>query len=168
MKVYLEIEGVRRAIELERASDGVYTASVDGEAMEVHATLLRPGVLSLVLEGRAYRVVAEETVESEDSAVHVGRERYAYRMDDPRSLRSRRRANEHGDGPRTLKASMPGRVIRLLAAEGEAVAAGQGVLVIEAMKMQNEMKSPKEGVVSKVLVTPGEAVGAGQDLVVIE
>lgn len=168
MKVYLEIAGERRAIGLERTAEGSYSASVDGEEHEVHATLLRPGVLSLLMGGRAYRVVAEETVESEDAAVHVGRERFAYRMDDPRSLRSRLRANEHGDGPRTLKASMPGRVVRLLAAEGDAVAAGQGVLVIEAMKMQNEIKSPKDGLVMRLLVAPGEAVGAGQDLAVIE
>lgn len=168
MKVYLEIAGERREIQLERAADGLYRAVIDGEQIEVHAEELRPGIVSLLMEGRAYRVVAEETVENEDSAVHVGQKRYAYRMDDPRSLRSRLRANDHGDGPRTLKASMPGRVVRVLTAEGEAVAAGQGVLVIEAMKMQNELKSPKEGVVARLLVSPGDAVGAGQDLAVIE
>ncbi len=168
MKVYLEIAGERREIQLERAADGLYRAVLDGRAVEVHAEELRPGVLSLLMDGRAYRVVAEETVESEDWAVHVGRERFAYRMDDPRSLRSRLRANEHGDGPRTLKASMPGRVVRVLAAEGDAVTVGQGVLVIEAMKMQNEVKSPKDGVVARLLAAPGDAVGAGQDLAVIE
>lgn len=168
VKVYLEIAGEQREIRLERAADGLYRALIDGTEMEVHAEELRPGVVSLLMEGRAYRIVAEETVETEDSAVHVGRERFAYRMDDPRSLRSRLRANEHGDGPKTLKASMPGRVVRVLAAEGDSVAAGQGVLVIEAMKMQNELKAPKDGVVGKLLVAPGEAVGAGQDLAVIE
>lgn len=168
MKVWIEIAGERREIGLESAADGVYRAVVDGEELEVHVEILRPGVVSLLMEGRAYRVVSEETVESEDSAVHVGRERFGYRMEDPRSLRSRRRGNEHGAGPHTLKASMPGRVVRVLTAEGEAVAAGQGVLVIEAMKMQNELKSPKEGVVTRLLVRPGEAVGSGQDLAVIE
>lgn len=168
VKVYLEIAGERQEIQLERAADGLYRAVIDGEELEVHAEELRPGIVSLLMEGRAYRIVAEETVETEDPAVHVGRERFAYRMDDPRSLRSRLRANEHGDGPKTLKASMPGRVVRVLVAEGDAVAAGEGVLVIEAMKMQNEVKSPKDGVVGKLLVAPGEAVGAGQDLAVIE
>lgn len=168
MKVYVEIAGERREIRLESAGDGLYRATVDGEESEIHAEVLRPGVLSLLMEGKAYRVVAEETTEAEDSAVHVGRERFAYRMEDPRSLRSRRRANEHGEGPLTLKASMPGRVVRLLTAEGDPVSAEQGVLVVEAMKMQNEVKSPKEGVVVKLLVAPGEAVGAGQDLAVIE
>lgn len=168
MKRYVEIAGVRREIRLECTTDGNYRAVVDGEEREIRAELVRPGVLSLLMEGRAYRVVAEETTEAEDPAVHVGRERFAYRLEDPRSLRSRRRSSEHGEGPLTLKASMPGRVVRLLAAEGETVSAGQGVLVIEAMKMQNEVKSPKDGVVAKLLVGPGEAVGSGQPLAVIE
>jgi len=168
MKVWVEIAGERREVRLEADAGGVYRVTVDGEEREIQAELLRPGVLSLLMDGRAYRVVAEETTEAEDSAVHVGRERFAYRMEDPRSLRSRRRTNEHGEGPLTVKASMPGRVVRLLAAEGDAVTAGQGVLVVEAMKMQNEVKAPKEGVVAKLLVASGDAVGAGQDLVVIE
>lgn len=168
MKVWIEVAGERREIRLDVDADGLYRATVDGEEREIHAEVLRPGILSLLISGRAYRVVGEETVEAEDSAVHVGRERFSYRMEDPRSLRSRRRASEHGEGPLTLKASMPGRVVRLVAAEGEAVSAGQGVLVVEAMKMQNEVKSPKEGVVVKLLVAQGETVGAGQDLAVIE
>ena len=168
VKVYLEIAGERREIHLERAADGLYRAVVDELEVVVHVEELRPGVVSLLMEGRAYRVVAEETLESEGAAVHVDRERFAYRLEDPRSLRSRLRANDHGDGPRTLKASMPGRVVRVLAAAGDAVSVGQGVLVIEAMKMQNEVKSPKDGVVARLLVAPGDAVGAGQDLAVIE
>lgn len=168
MKLYLDIAGERREVRLENIAEGVYTASVDGAEVEAHAETLRPGVLSLLIDGRAYRVVAEETTEAEDSAVHVGRERFSYSVEDPRSLRSRRGVGAHGEGPQTLKASMPGRVVRLLAAEGDAVAAGQGVLVIEAMKMQNEVKSPKDGVVSRLLVAPGEAVAAGRDLAVIE
>lgn len=168
MKIWVEIAGERREIGLEATADGVYRVKVDGEQTEIDAELLRPGVLSLLMDGRAYRVVAEETAEAEDPAVHVGRERFAYRLEDPRSLQSRRRANEQGEGPLTMKASMPGRVVRLLTAEGDPVSAGQGVLVVEAMKMQNEVKSPKDGVVVKLLVEPGEAVGAGQDLAVIE
>lgn len=168
MKLYLEIAGEHREIRLESIAEGVYKATVNGAEMEIQAETLRPGVLSLLIDGRAYRVVAEEATEAEDAAMHVGRERFAYRVEDPRSLRSRRGAGAHGDGPQTLKASMPGRVVRLLAAEGDAVVAGQGVLVIEAMKMQNEVKSPRDGVVSRLLVAPGEAVGAGRDLAVIE
>jgi biotin carboxyl carrier protein len=168
VKRYVEIAGKRLEIRLECTTDGNCRAVVDGEEMEIRAEMLRPGVLSLLIDGRAYRVVAEETTEAEDSAVHVGRERFAYRLEDPRSLRSRLRSSEHGEGPLTLKASMPGRVVRLLSAEGDRVSAGQGVLVIEAMKMQNEVKSPKDGVLTKLMVGPGDAVGSGQQLAVIE
>lgn len=168
MKVYVEIAGARREVSLERDAEGALTARVEGEVVAMNAELLRPGILSLLIEGRAYRVVLEGAENSEEAAVHVGRERFAYRVEDPRSLQSRRRAGGSTEGPQTLKSSMPGRVVRTLVAEGDSVAAGQGVLVIEAMKMQNEVKSPKEGTVARLLVAPGDAVSGGQDLAVIE
>jgi biotin carboxyl carrier protein len=63
---------------------------------------------------------------------------------------------------------MPGKVIRLLVADGDTVAAGQGILVVEAMKMQNEIKSPKDGVVKNLKAEPGATVSAGQTLALIE
>jgi biotin carboxyl carrier protein len=63
---------------------------------------------------------------------------------------------------------MPGRVVRLLVAEGAGVEAGQGIVVVEAMKMQNEIKSPKKGVVKQILATPGAAVNPGDVLAVVE
>ena len=98
----------------------------------------------------------------------VGHERFGAVVRDPRSLRSRRRSDSGSEGVRKVTASMPGKVIRILAPPGTAVEAGQGVLVIEAMKMQNEMKSPKKGKVKKVNVTEGAAVEAGQVLAEIE
>lgn len=166
MTIYLEIAGQRTKVQMDRDAEGQYWATLDGQAVDVDAQMLQPGVLSLIVEGRAHRVVLEEAVE--ETAVHVGRERHVYRVDDPRSLRSRRRVGENGDGPATLKASMPGRVVRVVHAKGDAVAAGQGVLVIEAMKMQNEVKSPKDGTVAQLLVAPGDTVSAGQVLAVIE
>jgi biotin carboxyl carrier protein len=63
---------------------------------------------------------------------------------------------------------MPGKVVRVLAAEKTEVDAGQGVLVVEAMKMQNELKSPKKGIVQKIIATEGTAVNAGDVLAVVE
>jgi biotin carboxyl carrier protein len=63
---------------------------------------------------------------------------------------------------------MPGRVIRVLVSEGDEVAAGQGIVVVEAMKMQNEMPSPKAGRVASVSVKPGDAVASGQVLAAVE
>ena len=63
---------------------------------------------------------------------------------------------------------MPGKVVRVLVAAGDAVEAGQGLLVVEAMKMQNEMKSPRDGIIAKILVAEGATVAAGETLVVIQ
>jgi biotin carboxyl carrier protein len=72
------------------------------------------------------------------------------------------------EGRQSVVATMPGRVVRVLAAVGDRVAAGQAVVVLEAMKMENEMRAPKEGVVREVRATPGAAIDAGAVLVVID
>ena len=89
-------------------------------------------------------------------------------MEDPRSLKGRKGAGAGVDGPRAVKAPMPGRVVRVLVGVGDEVAEQQGVVVIEAMKMQNELKSPKAGRVVRVAAVVGETVGSGDVLVVVE
>ncbi|MGB7601077.1 MAG: biotin/lipoyl-containing protein, partial [Candidatus Sulfotelmatobacter sp.] len=77
-----------------------------------------------------------------------------------------RAADDHG--PKNIVAPMPGKVVRLLVREGDEVEMGAGVAVVEAMKMQNEIKSPKKGTVQKILVTEGAAVNAGDVLAIVE
>jgi biotin carboxyl carrier protein len=97
----------------------------------------------------------------------VGSQRFAAEVRDPRSLRSRSRAaDEHG--PKKLTAPMPGKIVRVLVAQGAEVEAGAGILVVEAMKMQNEVKSPKKGTIQKILVSEGAAVNAGEVLAIVE
>jgi biotin carboxyl carrier protein len=169
MKIHIEIDGCLRKVELSHPAEnegGFWRATIDGQAVTAEARLLRPGVLSLILDGRSYRIVLEDA--AEDPALYVGSRRVVYRMEDPRSLKSRRARAGAGDGPKTLKASMPGRVVRVLAAKGEEVKAHQGIVVIEAMKMQNELKSPKDGRIADLRVAPGDTVSAGDVLAVIE
>jgi len=166
MKFSLEIDGQTRQVEIEPADlPGQWRIQVDGHEVEADAHLVRPGVLSLLIAGHSHRVVLD--MEHYEPALHLGAKRIPYRVDDPRSLRSRRR---HGrtDGPVTLRASMPGRIVRLLVEKGDTVAAHQGILVIEAMKMQNEIKSPKEGRVADLRVSPGDTVASGDTLAIIE
>jgi biotin carboxyl carrier protein len=166
MKFNLEIDGQTRQVEIDPAdSPGQWRIRIDGEAVDADAHLIRPGVMSLLIAGRAHRVVLDHG--SGDPALHIGRHRMPYRAEDPRSLRSRRR-HAGTDGPASVKASMPGRVVRVLVEKGDHVAAHQGVLVIEAMKMQNELKSPKDGRVAEIRVSPGETVAAGDTLAIIE
>ena len=172
MKFNLEIDGQIRTVELEpRERDGQYRATINGELVEFEARLMRPGVLLLFLGGRSHRVVREDNAPAGNgngSAVMVGGRRYPYRVEDPRSLKARRAHGGGADGPRSIKASMPGRVVRVLAARGEEVEAQQGVVVIEAMKMQNELKSPKAGIVAEIRVAAGDTVAAGDVLAVVE
>lgn len=121
-------------------------------------------VLSLLFDGKSF---AFERDPSTGALTLAGR-RYEVEVRDPRSLRSRRAAASNEAGPRQLTAPMPGKVVRILAAAGSSVEAGQGVLVVEAMKMQNELKSPKAGKVQKILVAEGAAVNAGDALAIVE
>lgn len=135
---------------------------------ELSFSAVRSGeeVLSLLLDGISYEV--KQDVAGQTRCVTLAGRRYECEVRDPRSLRSRRKAADAEHGPRKLLASMPGKVVRVLKAEGATVEAGEGVLVVEAMKMQNELKSPKNGSVKKILVAEGAAVNAGDTLAIVE
>jgi biotin carboxyl carrier protein len=169
--VWLEIGGKKRRVELGGtpvggAVTGAMECSVDGRAMNADVRLLEPGVMSLLItsaEGqKQYRCVLD------GDGVLIGGRRYGFEVEDPRSLQGRRGAGAGTEGPRSVKAPMPGRVVRLLVEVGEDVEEGQGVVVIEAMKMQNELKSPKAGRVVRVGAAVGDTVGSGDVLVVVE
>jgi biotin carboxyl carrier protein len=139
---------------------------IDGETTQVDVQLLQPGVLSLLIGGRAYRCILDEGPTGR--AVLLEGKRLAYALENPRSLRARRSAGADENGPVPIKSPMPGRVARVLAAPGDVVEALQGILVIEAMKMQNEMKAPKAGTVVRIHVAEGDTVTAGQVLAIVE
>src|SRR4030095_177127 len=90
------------------------------------------------------------------------------RIYDPKRLRGFAGVGEHADGLAEIKTAMPGKVVRILLKDGVAVEKGDGVLVVEAMKMQNELKSPKAGTVKEIRVTEGDTVSAGDILALIE
>ncbi|HTV83541.1 MAG TPA: biotin/lipoyl-containing protein [Acidobacteriaceae bacterium] len=166
MRLQMEIDGQSRQVQIEAAeAPGLWNVRVDGEIVEADARLLRPGVLSLLIDGRSHRVVLDG--DSSDPALLLDGQRIPCRVEDPRSLRSRRR-HPGADAPVVLKASMPGRVVRVLVEKGQEVAAHQPVVVIEAMKMQNELKSPREGRVADLRAIPGATVASGETLAVIE
>lgn len=126
---------------------------------------VEPGIYSVLLDGRSFEVRMEPTPGGQIAAVEGLR--LAVEVEDPRRLRHRA-AGVFGEGRAKVTAPMPGKVVRLLAAEGDQVEAGQGLLVVEAMKMQNEVKSPKAGRVAALSVQAGGAVAAGDVLAVIE
>jgi biotin carboxyl carrier protein len=134
--------------------------------MQLDAISTQDGVLSILLDGKSYEVKQETT--GTDFNVVVGGVRFPAQVRDTRSLRSRRGKDTGSEGVKKIVAPMPGKVVRILAQPGTAVEHGQGVIVIEAMKMQNELKSPKKGIVRKLTVREGAAVEAGQTLAEVE
>jgi len=158
------IDGKNYRLDLNQV-DGRWSCELDGREIEVDAVLARPNVLSLRIGNKAYEVKCERV--ASDVHIWVGSRRFAPEVRDPRSLRSRSRSvDDHV--PRKLTAPMPGKVVRILLAQGSEVEVGAGILVVEAMKMQNEVKSPKKGTIQKILVTTGSAVNAGDVLAIVE
>jgi biotin carboxyl carrier protein len=159
------IEGKPHRLGLVRNGNS-WDCHLDGVSLTVDAIYSRPNVISLIIDGKAYEVKREQT--PTDLHIWVSGARYTAEVRDPRSLRSRRASAEAGQGPRKLAAPMPGKVVRVLVGEKDEVEPGQGLLVVEAMKMQNELKSPKKGTVQKLMVAEGASVNAGDVLAIIE
>lgn len=159
------IDGKDYRLELARAETG-WQCRLDGREMQVDAVLTRRDVLSVLIGGKAYEIKREHT--ASDMHLWVGSVRYLAELRDPRSLRSRKGAGADEKGPKKLVAPMPGKVVRVLIGEQHAVEAGQSVLVVEAMKMQNEIKSPKKGTVQKIVAAEGANVNAGDVLAIVE
>ena len=135
----------------------------DNEEVEVDAVRPVDDVLSLLYQGRSWEA---GLVEIEDGyEVEVVGLRHEFEVMDPRKKALRM---AEGAGEKTLKTQMPGRVVRILVAEGAPVEEGQPVIVVEAMKMENELKSPVSGTVQRLCVEEGEQVQARSTLIEFE
>lgn len=116
---------------------------------------VEPGIYSILIGERSYEVRIEGELANLRGAIFPIAEEIAT-------------TSRNGSGSARITSPMPGKVIRLLVSEGDTVEAGQGIIVVEAMKMQNEMKAPRGGVVKSLKVTPGATVTAGELLALIE
>lgn len=126
---------------------------------------VEPGIYSVLLDGRSlvFRVAPVNGA----VLVDVNGREYKVEARDPRAA-GRHGRHTVGEGRQNISAPMPGKLIRLLVGEGDAVHAGQGLAVVEAMKMQNEVKAPREGRIVAVRAKAGDTVTAGAVLVTIE
>jgi biotin carboxyl carrier protein len=161
----VQIDGVPARLEVHR--DGELHRFRFGDLAERQAQLaeVEPGVFSVLLDGRSYEARAEP---GDDCAwITIRGRRFRIAITDPRRW-TESSAAVHGHDRETIVASMPGKIVRILVQPGETVAAGQGVIVVEAMKMQNEMKARRAGRVAAVPVREGETVAAGAILATIE
>ncbi len=141
--------------------DPVPTTAGTASVMEV-----MPGVFS-VLIGHESLLIRLSPALDDTLNISLGTQRFSVALGDLRDQAPRNTVAAH-TGPHELRALMPGKVVKILVAPGESVSLGQGVIIVEAMKMQNEMKSPKNGMVSRVTTSEGETVAAGATLLVIE
>jgi biotin carboxyl carrier protein len=140
--------------------------NLDGDAREIDLVELRPGVYSALSGGRSIEIFLEQTGDGVYRATIDGRV-HQIELRDPRSYVAAGGAGGE-DGPHTIKAQMPGKVVQILAAVGDEVEAEQGILVVEAMKMQNEILAPRAGRVVSINVAPGDSVETGRALAVLE
>jgi len=164
VKLEIEIGEKARALEIERDGARV-NCRIGDRTVEASVAEVAPGTYSILIDQAAF----EARVEPRGGTlrVTVGPHEFSAGIRDPRQWRRNRGAGIEAEGRQQVIAPMPGKVIRLLVRAGEAVEAGQGILVVEAMKMQNEVRSPKSGKVERLLVSENQAVNAGDALAVI-
>jgi len=165
MKLKIQIGGRTRDLELTREGRRLH-ARLDGRAVEADAVEIGPGQYSILLEGACCEVGVEAAAAG--LIVSIAGRRMEARVVDPRRWRGAGRgAGVEAEGRQQVLAPMPGKVVRVLVMQGDKIEAGRGLLVVEAMKMQNEIRSPKTGTVERLLVAEGQAVNAGEVLAVV-
>ena len=148
--------------------DGKLIVDIDGRHYELASSEPEANVFLLKDKGKVYEALVSPSADNLRYQVRVGTHEFELEIRDLKRLRSSAGIGGDADGMAEIKTAMPGKVVRILKSVGESVAKGEGVIVVEAMKMQNEMRSPKEGVVTSIRVTEGATVGAGEILLVIE
>lgn len=167
MKVNVEIAGRTHTVEAEQDAAG-WRVTIDGTPVPVDARPL-PGGWSLLVGGRSHDVSVEDTGVGE-LAIHVSGQTLRVSVADPRPEWPRKHRGDAaaGAGTKAIVAPMPGRVVKVLTKPGERVVARQGLVVVEAMKMENELRAPRDGLVTEVRVKEGMSVEANMVLVVLE
>lgn len=170
----ITVNGKTHKVELESLSaaapssnnESTYHIRFDGREIALSCVPIGEGDLSIIVDGESCDVHCEPA--NDGLQVTLRGITYQCAVSDPRSLRARKKAGLADSGEQKLAASMPGKVVRIIVAVGDQIKAGQGILVVEAMKMQNEVRSPKDGSLKKLLVREGANVVAGEVLAVIE
>ena len=148
------------------ASAGKRKVRVDNKEVACDWVRLPGGEYSLIVDGRVFDLSVNLDTDSCSVASRAGT--YSFRITDPRRLSTQQVVEEGRAGLQRLYADMPGKVVRILAKEGDSVTYDQGLLVIEAMKMQNEIRAPKSGTIKEIGVNQGKAINTGDFLLSLE
>ena len=159
MKFDVLIAGKTRTVELQRDADR-WRISLDGNSIDADALEIAPSIFSILLNGQCHEIRIAPSPDG-TLTLQTGHHEFIAELIDPRAWRGRRHGAVEVEGRQQITAPMPGKVVRLLVQPGDKVQAGQGLLVVEAMKMQNEIRSPKSGTVERLLARAGEVQHIG-------
>jgi biotin carboxyl carrier protein len=166
MKYEIVINGARHSVEFTSplTEHSRVNLTIDGRPVEACVVRISHDVYSVLLGGHSIEITAEEAPSG--LLLRASGREFQVEIVDPRAWRGARGAGIELEGRQQLVAPMPGKIVRVLVAAGQQVSAGEGLLVIEAMKMQNEIRSPKSGKVEK-LAREGQTVNAGEVLAIV-
>jgi len=168
MRLQAELQGKTISLEIKRESDHV-VATVDGRQYALEVSQPEPGVYLLKIAGRVFEAfISSSEDKSAPTEINIHGIRHELYIRDPRRLKALSEDSSHDHGLVEIRSAMPGKVVRILSTADQPILKGEGVIVVEAMKMQNELKSPKDGTVREIRVSESDTVEAGQILAVIE
>jgi biotin carboxyl carrier protein len=155
--------GARRLVALRETGEGIYEIQIDGRTVHVDAVRSGPTVYSVIEDGHQFEAMVDERGAHGFDVLVAGRIFHLEAVDERTKLLAQSAA-PLTSGPQLVAAEMPGKVVKVSVPVGEAVREGQGVVVIEAMKMENEIPSPIAGIVKEIAVSEGQTVEAGTPL----
>jgi biotin carboxyl carrier protein len=167
MKLQAQIGDTLHAIEIKRDGETVF-AKVDEREYELEASEPEPNVFLLKYAGKVHEFYVAPAALGSPQIISSRHADVEVSLIDPKRLRGSGIAGASADGLAEIKTMMPGKVVRLIAGVGDSVEKGDAVMVVEAMKMQNDLKAPKAGLVKEIRVSEGSTVSAGDVLAVIE
>ena len=166
MRYHAIVRGEEHLVDIDRQGEK-YLVVIDGKELLVDAVHLKGFALGLLLGTRSARCELEPGKDGQLSVL-VGETVHPLELLDERRLRLRKATGKFSmEGPQRVDAPMPGKIVRVLVKAGDEVAEGQGLVVVEAMKMENELKSPKAGKITELHAVEGAAVESGAKLVVV-
>ena len=172
MQYEVEVGGRRLQVVVTRSGDG-FAVAVDGRARQVDAARIDAHTLSLLVDATDGKATSHEVSVAANPisgqlTVHVGATAVAVTLNGRRRWGRKEDSAGAGTGPQRLTAPMPGKVVRVLVKAGDLVTARQPVVVVEAMKMENELRASRDGTVAEIPVREGMSVDAGALLLVIQ
>ncbi|MEP6900310.1 MAG: biotin/lipoyl-containing protein [Actinomycetota bacterium] len=162
MKLQAELNNEKHEIEIKRDGEKVF-AKVDGREYEFEASEVEPNVYLFKYDHQIFQIYV-----APNGIVNLDNHQLEIKITDPKKLRGSKATSESAEAISEIKTAMPGKLVRILTQIGAEIKQGESVLVVEAMKMQNEMKAPKDGIVKEICFAEGSTVNAGDVLAIIE